>query len=155
MDIEFLFFFLKQMRSRGNKRETWASAGRICMPVCSRYPAQSPSANTSCTDGTRNHSLIPILYIYIQKEQIKWWEQDNTDESFLRINNSLIFFSCYFTNLPWDLGRSSLFTNSDGPTPVDHTSRPYGISVPSFSSIFSSCTSWTIPFTILTPLCNS
>lgn len=40
---------------------TWARAGRTGLLVCSRKPAQSPSAKTSSTDGTRSHWSIPIL----------------------------------------------------------------------------------------------
>jgi len=40
---------------------TWARAGSTFLPVCSRNPAQSPSANTSSTEGTRSHWSTPIL----------------------------------------------------------------------------------------------
>lgn len=46
----------------GIKDLTCARAGSTGLPVCSRKPAQSPSAKTSSTAGTLNHSSIPILY---------------------------------------------------------------------------------------------
>lgn len=54
---------------------------------------------------------------------------------------------------PGDLGRSSDLTNSEGPTPVDQTSRPYGTQVPSLRRIFSGSTSFTTPRTSRTPDC--
>ena len=44
-----------------NSLLTCAKAGRTGLPVLSRNPLQSPIENTSCTEGTRSHSSIPIL----------------------------------------------------------------------------------------------
>jgi hypothetical protein len=48
---------------------------------------------------------------------------------------------------PGDLESSRDFTNDEGPTPVDHTNRPYGTSVPSVRISFCGLTSLTIPRT--------
>ena len=49
---------------------TCARAGSVDFPVLSRYPLQSPIANTSCTEGTRIHSSIPILWKHNQLRYI-------------------------------------------------------------------------------------
>lgn len=57
--LKALFFFLVAQQKL--KALTWAKAGRTGLAVLSRNPLQSPIANTSCTEGTRSHSSMPIL----------------------------------------------------------------------------------------------